>query len=131
MASRREEVVTLGAIRKRGKHYAIRYYDATGKRRWETVGPNLQEARQVLADRMWERRNGKFRLSRPGEELILIEPQVLPELDVWHLVGPGALVKPGHLDAKEPGRLLNGQERHRLFLVVVAPRVAVGSTSTE
>ncbi len=65
MASRREEVVTLGAIRKRGKHYAIRYYDATGKRRWETVGPNLQEARQVLADRMWERRNGKFRLSRP------------------------------------------------------------------
>ena len=65
MASRREEVVTLGAIRKRGKHYAIRYYDATGKRRWETIGPNLQEARQVLADRMWERRNGKFRLSRP------------------------------------------------------------------
>src|SRR5688572_17299824 len=65
MASRRQEVVTLGAIRKRGKHYAIRYYDATGKRRWETIGPNLQEARQVLADRMWERRNGKFRLSRP------------------------------------------------------------------
>ena len=65
MASRREEVVTLGAIRKRGKQYAIRYYDATGKRRWETIGPNLQEARQVLADRMWERRNGKFRLSRP------------------------------------------------------------------
>jgi len=65
MASRRKEVVTLGAIRKRGKQYAIRYYDATGKRRWETIGPNLQEARQVLADRMWERRNGKFRLSRP------------------------------------------------------------------
>jgi integrase len=65
MASRREEVVTLGAIRKRGKHYAITYYDATGKRKWETVGPNLHEARQVLADRMWERRNGKFRLSRP------------------------------------------------------------------
>jgi len=65
MASRRKEVVTLGAIRKRGKQYAIRYYDATGKRRWETIGPNLQEARQVLADRMWERRNGKYRLSRP------------------------------------------------------------------
>src|SRR3989442_13499943 len=65
MASRREEVVTLGAIRKRGKHYAIRYYDATGKRRWETIGPNLQEARQVLADRMWERRDGKHRLSPP------------------------------------------------------------------
>src|SRR5207249_10636858 len=65
MASRREEVVIVGANRKRGKQYAIRYYDATGKRRWETIGPNLQEARQVLADRMWERRNAKFRLSRP------------------------------------------------------------------
>jgi len=67
----------------------------------------------------------------PGKEFILIEPQVFPELDVWHLVGPGALVKPGHLDAEEAGRLLNGQERHRVFLVVVAPRVAVGSTSAE
>jgi integrase len=37
----------LGAIRKRGKQYAIRYYDAAGRRRWETVGPNLHEARQV------------------------------------------------------------------------------------
>src|SRR5262249_62311359 len=55
----------LGAIRKRGKQYVITYYDAAGRRKWETVGPNLQEARQVLADRMWERRNGKFRLSRP------------------------------------------------------------------
>jgi integrase len=54
----------LGAIRKRGKQYAIRYYDAAGRRRWETIGPNLHEARQVLAERMWERRNGKFRLSR-------------------------------------------------------------------
>src|SRR6266849_6357519 len=61
-------------------------------------------------------------LPRPGEEFILIEPQVLPELDVWHLVGPGALVKPGHLDAEEAGRLLNGQERHQVFLVMVAPR---------
>ncbi len=55
----------MGAIRKRGKQYVITYYDAAGRRKWETVGPNLQEARQVLADRMWERRNGKFRLSRP------------------------------------------------------------------
>ena len=54
----------LGAIRKRGKQYAIRYYDAAGRRRWETIGPNLHEAKQVLAERMWERRNGKFRLSR-------------------------------------------------------------------
>lgn len=44
----------MGAIRKRGKNYVITYYDATGKRRWETVGPNVHEARQVLADRMWE-----------------------------------------------------------------------------
>jgi len=54
----------VGAIRKRGKHYAILYYDALGKRRWETIGPNLHEARQVLAQRMWERRQGKFRLTR-------------------------------------------------------------------
>jgi integrase len=54
----------MGAIRKRGKQYAIHYYDAAGRRRWETIGPNLHEARQVLAERMWERRNGKFRLSR-------------------------------------------------------------------
>jgi len=56
----------LGAIRKRGKHYAIRYYDAAGRRKWETIGPNLHEAKQVLAQRMWERRNGKFRLTRKG-----------------------------------------------------------------
>jgi integrase len=54
----------MGAIRKRGKQYAIQYYDAAGRRRWETIGPNLHEARRVLAERMWERRNGKFRLKR-------------------------------------------------------------------
>jgi integrase len=63
MASARKEAL-MGAIRKRGKQYAIRYYDAARRRRWETIGPNLHEARQVLAERMWERRNGKFRLSR-------------------------------------------------------------------
>ena len=42
----------MGTIRKRGKQYAIRYYDAAGRRRWETIGPNLHEARQVLAKRM-------------------------------------------------------------------------------
>jgi hypothetical protein len=30
----------------------------------DAIGPNLHEARQVLAERMWERRNGKFRLNR-------------------------------------------------------------------
>ena len=54
----------MGAIRKRWKQYVIQYYDAAGRRRWETIGPNLHEARQVLAERMWERRNGKFRLKR-------------------------------------------------------------------
>ncbi len=54
----------MGAIRKRGRNYIITYYDSTGKRRWETVGPNLHEARQVLAERMWERRNGKSRVTR-------------------------------------------------------------------
>src|SRR5436309_14884519 len=54
----------MGAIRKRGKQYAIQYYDAAGRRRWETIGPNFHEAKQILAERMWERRNGKFRLNR-------------------------------------------------------------------
>jgi integrase len=54
----------MGAIRKRGKQYAIQYYDAAGRRRWETIGPNFHEAKQVLAERMWERRNGKLRLNR-------------------------------------------------------------------
>jgi integrase len=54
----------MGAIRKRGKHYEIRYYDGVGRRRSEVVGPNLHEARQVLAQREWERRNGKFHLTR-------------------------------------------------------------------
>src|SRR6186997_3044107 len=65
LACARKEAL-LGAIRKRGKHYFITYYDATGRRRWETIGPNLHEAKQVLAQRMWERRNGKFRLTRKG-----------------------------------------------------------------
>jgi hypothetical protein len=54
----------MGAIRKRGKNYIITYYERSGSRRWETVGPNLHEARQVLADRMSERRNGKSRVPR-------------------------------------------------------------------
>src|SRR6266851_4935763 len=52
----------MGAIRKRGKNYIITYYEGSGRRRWETVGPNLHEARQVLAERMSERRTGKSRV---------------------------------------------------------------------
>jgi hypothetical protein len=54
----------MGAIRKRGRNYIITYYEGSGRRRWETVGPNLHEARQVLADRMSERRTGKSRVPR-------------------------------------------------------------------
>jgi len=54
----------MGAIRKRGKNYIITHYDSSGRRRWETVGPNLHEARQVLAERMWERRSGKSGVPR-------------------------------------------------------------------
>ena len=54
----------MGAIRKRGKNYIITYYEGSGRRRWETVGPNLHEARQVLAERMSERRTGKSRVPR-------------------------------------------------------------------
>ena len=56
----------MGAIRKRGKHYEIRYYDGAGRRRSEVIGPSVHEARQVLAQREWERRNGKYRLTRKG-----------------------------------------------------------------
>jgi hypothetical protein len=54
----------MGAVRKRGKKYIITHYDSSGRRRWETVGSNLHEARQVLAERMWERRSGKSRAPR-------------------------------------------------------------------
>jgi integrase len=54
----------MGAIRKRGKNYIITYYEGSGRRRWETIGPNLHEARQVLAERMSERRTGKSRVPR-------------------------------------------------------------------
>jgi len=54
----------MGAIRKRGRNYIITYYEGDGRRRWETVGPNLHEARQVLAERMSERRTGKSRVPR-------------------------------------------------------------------
>jgi integrase len=64
MVSRGKEGGDVGAIRKRGKQYAIRYYDALGKRRWETIGPSQHEAKQVLAQRMWERRQGKFHVTR-------------------------------------------------------------------
>src|SRR3990172_3515190 len=87
----------MGAIRKRGKHYVLDYYDATGRRRKETIGPNLHEAKQVLAQRDWERRNGKFRLRRKAitmtefiakwEEDHLVVRQQLGRLKESTLVG--------------------------------------------
>ncbi len=87
----------MGAIRKRGKHYVVDYYDGTGRRRWETIGPNLHEARRVLAQREWERRNGKFRLTRKAitmaefikkwEEDYLVVRQQLGRLKESTLVG--------------------------------------------
>jgi integrase len=87
----------VGAIRKRGKQYVLDYYDATKRRRRETIGPNLHEAKQVLAQREWERRNGKFRLTRKGitmaafiakwEEDYLLVRQQLGRLKESTLVG--------------------------------------------
>src|SRR5262247_2906552 len=87
----------MGAIRKRGKHYEIRYYDAAGKRRSVVVGPNLHEAKRVLAEREWERRSGKFRLTRTKitmaefvakwEEDYLVVRQQLGRLKASTLVG--------------------------------------------
>src|SRR5215467_7260181 len=54
----------VGVIWKRGQQYVVVYYDARGRRRWETIGPNKREAQQVLAERVWERRNGKFRVTK-------------------------------------------------------------------
>ena len=59
----------VGVIWKRGQQYVVVYYDAGGRRRWETIGPNKREAQQVLAERMWERRNGKFRFTKPRSVL--------------------------------------------------------------
>jgi len=87
----------LGAIRKRGKHYEIRYYDGAGRRRSEVIGPSVHEARQVLAQREWERRNGKYRLTRKGitmaeflakwEDDYLVVRQQLGRLKASTLVG--------------------------------------------
>ena len=65
-------------------------------------------------------------LPRPGQKLVLIEAQVLPELDVRHLVGSGALIEPTHLDSEEAGRLLNGQPRHPIPPVETTPKTSVG-----
>src|SRR5262247_3569084 len=87
----------MGAIRKRGKHYVVDYYDAARRRRRETIGPNLHEARQVLAQREWEWRNGKFRLTRKaitmsefipkGEEDYLVVRHQLGRLKESTLIG--------------------------------------------
>jgi hypothetical protein len=48
------------------------------------------------------------KLPHPREELVLVEAQILPELDVRHFVQSGALVEPAHLDAEEPRGFVNG-----------------------
>ena len=65
----------MGVIWKRGQQYVVVYYDAGGRRRWETIGPNKREAQQVLAQRMWERRNGKFRFTKPAISFTVFERQ--------------------------------------------------------
>lgn len=47
-------------IVKRGARYAIRYYDAGGRQRWETIGPNRTDAEAVLIQRLYEVRSGKY-----------------------------------------------------------------------
>lgn len=53
----------MGVVRRRGNGYMIDYYNAVGKRRWETIGPNKKAAEAVLAQRMWDRHNGKFKVA--------------------------------------------------------------------
>ncbi len=65
----------MGVIWKRGQQYVVVYYDAGGRRRWETIRPNKREAQQVLAERMWERRNGKFRFTKPAISFTVFERQ--------------------------------------------------------
>ena len=50
----------MGSIVRRGQNYAIRYYDASGRQRWETVGPVRKEAETVLHQRLYEARTGKY-----------------------------------------------------------------------
>src|SRR5690242_3810594 len=47
-------------VGKKGVTYQIRWYDAAGRQRGETIGPSLKEARAVLAQRQYEVRSGAF-----------------------------------------------------------------------
>jgi hypothetical protein len=49
------------------------------------------------------------KLSGPGEELLLVEPEILAELDVRHSVGARSLVQPTLRDANQRRRLVDGQ----------------------
>ncbi len=51
-------------IVKRGARYSIRYYDASGRQRWETIGPNRKEAETVLNQRLYEVRTGIYPVLR-------------------------------------------------------------------
>src|ERR1700675_521843 len=53
----------MGVVRRRGNVYLIDYYDAAGKRRSKSIGPNKEEAEAALAQRMWARRNGKYKVA--------------------------------------------------------------------
>ena len=53
----------MGVV-KRGARYSIRYYDASGRQRWETIGPNRKEAETVLAQRLYEIRTGIYPVLR-------------------------------------------------------------------
>src|SRR5262249_60877812 len=70
----------VGVIWKRGQQYVVVYYDAGGRRRWETIGPNKREAQQVLAQRMRERRNGKFLFTKPAISFTVFERQWQEEI---------------------------------------------------
>jgi hypothetical protein len=49
----------LGVVKRNGR-YCIRYYDASGRQRWETIGPSRREAETVLHQRLYEIRSGRY-----------------------------------------------------------------------
>jgi integrase len=89
----------VGVIWKRGQQYVVVYYDAGGRRRWETIGPNKREAQQVLAQRMWERRNGKFRFTKPAISFAAFEQQW--QEDFLTVQGQLGRMKPSTLASRE------------------------------
>lgn len=62
-----------GGIRRRGENYQIHYYDSTGKRHFETIGPKKKEAEEKLEDRLQEIRNKKFNLQKSDVKGVLFK----------------------------------------------------------